>query len=168
MKIAIFTTGGTIDKVYFDAKSGYHVGDPQIKIILGRVGATVDYEVIEIFQKDSLDITDEDRQSIVDHILQTDASHIIVTHGTDTMVETALELKQHVPGKTIVIVGSLAPARFRESDAEFNIGVAVGAVQSLVAGVYIAMNGQIFDPEMVRKNRDENRFEKLTNFEKPK
>ena len=161
MKIAIFTTGGTIDKVYFDAKSDYHVGNPQIKVILDRVGATFEYDVIEVFQKDSLDITDEDRQAIVDQIDRTDAPHVIVTHGTDTMVETAIALGQSVANKTIVLVGSLSPARFRETDAEFNIGVAVGAVQSLPFGVYIAMNGQLFNPESVRKNRAANRFEEL-------
>jgi L-asparaginase len=161
MKIAIITTGGTIDKIYFDAKSDYHVGDPQIKVILDKVGATFEYSVSEVFQKDSLDITDEDRLLIANRILQTDASSFIVTHGTDTMVETANVLKEHVSGKTIVLVGSLTPARFRETDAEFNIGVAVGAVQALPEGVYIAMNGQIFNPDSVRKNRAENRFEEL-------
>jgi len=161
MKIAIITTGGTIDKIYFDAKSDYHVGDPQIKVILDKVGATFEYSVSEVFQKDSLDITDEDRLLIANRILQTDASSFIVTHGTDTMVETANVLKEHVSGKTIVLVGSLTPARFRETDAEFNIGVAVGAVQALPEGVYIAMNGQIFNPNSVRKNRAENRFEEL-------
>ena len=161
MKIAIITTGGTIDKIYFDAKSDYHVGDPQIKVILDKVGATFEYSVSEVFQKDSLDITDEDRLLIANRILQTDASSLIVTHGTDTMVETANVLKEHVSGKTIVLVGSLTPARFRETDAEFNIGVAVGAVQALPEGVYIAMNGQIFNHDSVRKNRAENRFEEL-------
>ena len=161
MKIAIITTGGTIDKIYFDAKSDYHVGDPQIKVILDKVGATFDYSVSEVFQKDSLDITDEDRILIANRILESDASSIIVTHGTDTMVETANVLKEHVSGKTIVLVGSLTPARFRETDAEFNIGVAVGAVQALPEGVYITMNGQIFNPDSVRKNRAENRFEEL-------
>ena len=161
MKIAIITTGGTIDKIYFDAKSDYHVGDPQIKVILDKVGATFEYSVSEVFQKDSLDITDEDRLLIANRILQTDASSFIVTHGTDTIVETANVLKEHVSGKTIVLVGSLTPARFRETDAEFNIGVAVGAVQALPEGVYIAMNGQIFNPDSVRKNRAENRFEEL-------
>jgi L-asparaginase len=159
MKIAIITTGGTIDKVYFDAKSDYHIGEPQIKVILERVGATFEYDVTEVFHKDSLDITDDDRELILDHINKSDAAYIIVTHGTDTMVETATLLKDHVQGKTIVLVGSLTPARFRETDAEFNIGVAVGAVQSLPEGVYIAMNGQIFNPESVRKNRAANRFE---------
>jgi len=81
-----------------------------------------------------------------------------VTHGTDTMVETALVLES-IPGKVIVLTGSLNPARFAGSDAVFNVGTAVGAVQSLPDGVYIAMNGRIWDPRRVRKNVAANRFE---------
>jgi len=161
LKLAIITTGGTIDKVYYDAKSDYQIGDPQIKAILDRVGATIEYEVVDVFHKDSLDITEQDRQAILEQVKQTDAEFVILTHGTDTMVETASLLKEHVDGKTIILVGSLTPARFRETDAEFNIGVAVGAVQSLPHGVYLAMNGVVFDPSKVRKNRAENRFESL-------
>lgn len=162
MKLAILTTGGTIDKVYFDAKSDYKVGEPQIKGILERVGVTFPFEVSELFYKDSLEITDEDRVNIVESVASQEADRIIVTHGTDTMVETARALKERVGDiKTVVLVGSLTPARFRETDAEFNIGVAIGAAQSLGPGVYLAMNGRIFDPESVRKNRAENRFESI-------
>jgi len=87
-----------------------------------------------------------------------DETQVLVTHGTDTMVETAKVLAT-IPGKTIVLTGALNPARFRGSDAEFNIGTAVGAVQSLPPGVFIAMNGRIWDPAKVRKNVDANRFE---------
>ncbi|HAY37509.1 MAG: asparaginase domain-containing protein [Rhodothermales bacterium] len=161
LKIKIITTGGTIDKVYYDAKSDYQIGDPQVKAILDRVGATIEYEITDIFHKDSLDITDLDRQSVVEEVLRTEVEYIILTHGTDTMVETAKLLQNQVTGKTIILVGSLTPARFRETDAEFNIGVAVGAVQSLPHGIYVAMNGVVFDPSKVRKNRAENRFEPL-------
>jgi len=162
MKLAILTTGGTIDKVYFDAKSDYKVGEPQIKGILERVGVTFPFEVSELFYKDSLEITDGDRVNIVESVASQEADRIIVTHGTDTMVETARALKERVGDiKTVVLVGSLTPARFRETDAEFNIGVAIGAAQSLGPGVYLAMNGRIFDPESVRKNRAENRFESI-------
>ena len=161
MKISIITTGGTIDKVYFDAKSDCKVGDPQIKSILERVGATIEMDLVELFYKDSLEITDEDRQAIARAAESAQSDRIIVTHGTDTMVETAKALAEVSKRRTIVLVGSLSPARFRETDAEFNIGVAVGAVQSLGPGVYLAMNGQIFDPEHVRKNRSANRFEAI-------
>ena len=99
LKIKIITTGGTIDKVYYDAKSDYQIGDPQVKAILDRVGATIEYEITDIFHKDSLDITDLDRQSVVEEVLRTEVEYIILTHGTDTMVETAKLLQNEVTGK---------------------------------------------------------------------
>lgn len=156
--LLIVTTGGTIDKVYFDDKSDYQVGDPQIGRILEELGVAFRYSVIPIIRKDSLHINDADRELMRDAIAAQPARHVLVTHGTDTMVETARVLSG-IAGKTIVLTGALNPARFRGSDAEFNIGTAVGAVQSLPAGVYIAMNGRIWDPLKVRKNVAANRFE---------
>ncbi|ACY47554.1 asparaginase domain-containing protein [Rhodothermus marinus] len=160
MDVKIFTTGGTIDKVYFDAKSTYEVGDPQIVDILREANVTIDWELETLFRKDSLDLTDEDRAVIVEKVRQEPCPRILITHGTDTMIETAKAL-QGIPGKTIVLVGSLSPARFKSSDAEFNIGFALAAVQTLPPGVYIAMNGRIFHPDRVRKNREANRFEPI-------
>ncbi|AEN74126.1 Asparaginase/glutaminase [Rhodothermus marinus SG0.5JP17-172] len=160
MDVKIFTTGGTIDKVYFDAKSTYEVGDPQIVDILREANVTIDWELETLFRKDSLDLTDEDRAVIVEKVRRESCPRILITHGTDTMIETAKAL-QGIPGKTIVLVGSLSPARFKSSDAEFNIGFALAAVQTLPPGVYIAMNGRIFHPDRVRKNREANRFEPI-------
>lgn len=159
-QLCIVTTGGTIDKIYFDDKSDFQVGEPQIGRILEELGVAFRYNVIPIIRKDSLHITAEDRELLRATIAAQDARHVLVTHGTDSMVETAKVLAT-IPGKTIVITGALNPARFRGSDAEFNIGTAVGAVQSLPAGVYIAMNGRIWDPAHVRKNVAANRFEAL-------
>lgn len=159
MDLQIFTSGGTIDKVYFDAKSEYTIGDPQIDRILEEALVTLDYEVEVLLQKDSLDMTEEDRKMIVRRIDEAECDRVLLTHGTDTMVETAQAIAEVVEGKTVVLVGSLQPARFRESDALFNIGFATAAVQAMPAGVYIAMNGRIFDPDAVRKNRGANRFE---------
>jgi len=157
-QLCIVTTGGTIDKIYFDDKSDYQIGDPQIGRILDELGVAFRYEVVPILRKDSLHIDDADRELIRATVAAQHASHVLVTHGTDSMVETAKVLAS-VAGKTIVLTGALNPARFRGSDAEFNIGTAVGAVQSLPAGVYIAMNGRIWDPARVRKNVEANRFE---------
>ncbi|MEP7097363.1 MAG: asparaginase domain-containing protein [Dokdonella sp.] len=159
-QLCIVTTGGTIDKIYFDDKSDFQVGDPQIGRILEELGVAFRFNVIPILRKDSLHITDTDRELLRDTIAAQAAAHILVTHGTDSMVETARVLAD-IPGKTIVLTGALNPARFRGSDAEFNIGTAVGAVQSLPPGVYIAMNGRIWDPSRVRKNVDANRFEAI-------
>jgi L-asparaginase len=157
-KLLIITTGGTIDKIYFDDKSDYQVGEPQISQILHAMHVAFDFEVSALMRKDSLHITDEDRKLIRAAIAGSTAGHVLITHGTDTMVETAVELKG-LEGKTIVLTGALNPARFRDSDAIFNIGCAVGAVQALPPGVYIAMNGKVWDPENVRKNTSQNRFE---------
>ena len=159
-KLLIITTGGTIDKIYFDDKSNYQIGEPQISQILHAMHVAFEFEVSALMRKDSLHIDDRDRQLIHDVVESTDAEHILITHGTDTMVETAAKLKD-ISNKTIVLTGALNPARFRDSDAIFNIGCAVGAAQSLPDGVYIAMNGKVWDPEHVRKNRRENRFEPL-------
>lgn len=156
--LTIVTTGGTIDKIYFDDKSDFQVGEPQIGRILEELGVGFRFNVIPILRKDSLHLTAEDRELIRRTIGQQPHRHVLVTHGTDTMVETAQELLD-LPGKVIVLTGALNPARFQGSDAVFNIGCAVGAVQALPDGVYIAMNGRVWDPRRVRKNRAANRFE---------
>jgi L-asparaginase len=159
-ELLIVTTGGTIDKVYFDDKSDFQVGEPQIGRILHELGVAFRFSVIPILRKDSLHINAEDRELLCATISAQSTRHVLVTHGTDTMVETAKVLASIVD-KTIVLTGALNPARFRGSDAEFNIGTAVGAVQSLPPGVYIAMNGRVWDPAKVRKNVAANRFEAI-------
>ncbi|QIL21304.1 asparaginase domain-containing protein [Thermomonas sp. HDW16] len=156
--LLIVTTGGTIDKVYFDAKSDYQVGEPQIGRILQELGVAFRFHVIPLLRKDSLFVDDADRQLLRATIAAQEETCVLITHGTDSMVQTAHVLAD-IQGKTIVLTGALNPARFEGSDAEFNIGCAVGAVQSLPPGVYIAMNGRIWDPRKVRKNVDANRFE---------
>jgi L-asparaginase len=159
-QLCIVTTGGTIDKVYFDDKSDFQVGDPQIGRILEELGVAFRFTVIPILRKDSLHITAADRELLRATIAAQPARHVLVTHGTDTMVDTAKVLAT-ITDKTIVLTGALNPARFRGSDADFNVGTAVGAVQCLQPGVYIAMNGRIWDPLKVRKNVAANRFEPL-------
>ena len=156
--LTVITTGGTIDKVYFDAKSDYQIGAPQIGEILTQLGVAFEFEVIPVLRKDSLDMDDNDRAAIRSAIERQPHGQVLVTHGTDTMVETARALRG-IPGKVIVLTGALNPARFQGSDAVFNIGCAVGAVQTATEGVWIAMNGRVWDPERVRKNRAANRFE---------
>ena len=156
--LTIVTTGGTIDKVYFDDKSTFQIGAPAIGDILEQLGVAFEFDVIALLRKDSLHVTEEDRELVRRTIEAQPHRHILVTHGTDTMVETARVL-QAIPGKVIVLTGALNPARFQGSDAVFNVGCAVGAAQALPDGVYIAMNGRIWDPGRVRKNRDANRFE---------
>ncbi len=160
MEIKFITTGGTIDKVYFDAKSEFDVGEPQIEVILREAQVAVDFRVVQLMRKDSLDMTPEDRQKIFDAVVRDPCERFVITHGTDTMTETAMKLKG-VGGKVIVLTGALTPARFRSSDAIFNIGMAVAAVQTMPPGVYIVMNGRVFEGDRVRKNVAENRFESI-------
>jgi L-asparaginase len=160
MKIKIYTVGGTIDKIYFDRKSTYEVGEPKIGEILKEANVNLEYDISSILHKDSLDMTDEDRRLIFDEIASDKHRQIVLTHGTDTMIQTAKKLKT-IPDKVIVLTGAMAPARFKYSDAAFNIGCAVAAVQVLKPGVYIAMNGRIFDPDRIKKNLEQNWFEEI-------
>ena len=160
MRIKFFTTGGTIDKVYFDAKSEFEVGPPQVLEVLKDACVTFEYDIESILRKDSLDMTDADRQLVRQRVERESCDRIVITHGTDTMVQTARALAG-IPGKVVVLTGSMQPARFRVTDALFNIGSAIGAVQSLAAGVYIIMNGRIFDPSRTRKNTAKNCFEEI-------
>ena len=158
MFIRFVTTGGTIDKIYFDDLSQYEVGESQIQHILHEGLVAFDYEVVPLLHKDSLEVTEEDRAKLRDYIASDDAERYVVTHGTDTMPATA-EALEGLEGKTIVLTGALTPARFKTTDAMFNVGMAVATAQVAPPGVYIAMSGQVFEAGHVRKNRAENRFE---------
>lgn len=158
MKIRIFTVGGTIDKVYFDAKSEYEVGESLLNEILGQANTCFEYSIDPVMKKDSLDMDDNDRSLLKERVAAAPEDKILITHGTDTMVLSAQALSG-ISGKTIVFTGALKPARFRDSDATFNIGFALGVLQSVPKGVYIAMNGKVFNPLNTRKVREANRFE---------
>ena len=158
MMIQIFTTGGTIDKVYFDANSQFEIGDSLLRELLAEANIQEGYQLAELMRKDSLELTDEDRQSIEAAVRESDAQRILITHGTDTMALTAEQLRQ-VPGRTIVLTGAMQPARMRRTDAVFNLGFAWAALQLLPPGVYIAMNGEVFEAGKVRKNLQAQKFE---------
>jgi L-asparaginase len=160
MKIKIFAVGGTIDKIYFDRLSEYQVGLPNAREILDSLPIAFEYEIESLLRKDSLDMNEADRQLVFDRVAAEPCARIILTHGTDTMIDTGRKLSG-IPGKCIVLTGAMEPARFKSSDAVFNVGVAVGAVSTLPEGVYIAMNGRIFDPFKCRKNRERHMFEEL-------
>ena len=158
MKVAILTTGGTFDKVYFDANSEYSIGDPCITSILDEGNVNSDYRIQSILKKDSLDITSKERQIIKNSVEDCAEERIIIIHGTDTMVETAKSLED-IKDKTIVLTGAMQPARFKKTDAIFNSGFALAAAQILEYGVYITMNGMVFHSDNVKKNIDLGKFE---------
>jgi L-asparaginase len=109
---------------------------------------------------DSIDMTDVHRELILNHIINSNANNFLITHGTDTIVETAIYLKK-ISDKTIVLTGSLKPAIFIDNDAIFNVGSALTSSQILKKGVYIVINGQVFNPDNVRKNLEKNIFETI-------
>ena len=158
MNLHIITTGGTIDKIYFDDKSDFQVGDPVIGELLQRMQVGFEFSVESTLRKDSLDMTDADRALIRQRVEQCTEECVLITHGTDGMVATAAALKG-IAGKKIILTGALQPAAFHLSDAIFNVGCAIGAAQSKPPGVYIAMNGQVFNADKVVKNLAANRFE---------
>jgi L-asparaginase len=154
--ILVLTTGGTIDKQYFDASSKYTIVGTMVTRLLELGRVLHPFEVEEVMRKDSLEMDDADRTLIASRAAASDAERIVITHGTDTMTETAKALTG-IAGKTIVLVGALAPARF-ESDATFNLGMAFATVQVAKPGVYITMNGTVFEAGKVVKDREAGRF----------
>ncbi len=161
MTIKFITTGGTIDKLYFDANSEYRIGEPIITSLMEEANSQLTFKVQSVLKKDSLEMDDKDREVIYKAVENSVTARIIITHGTDTMIETAQRLKS-IEGKTIVLFGAMQPARMRCSDAVFNLGFAVACVQTLPPGVYIAMNGQVFDPDKATKNLELARFEEVS------
>lgn len=158
--ITVFTTGGTFDKIYFDANSQFSIGEPQAEPLLKEANIDIAYTIESVLKKDSLEITDEDRQLICQKVEASFSQKIIITHGTDTMAETAKALSQiDLKDKTIVLLGAMQPARMRYSDAPFNLGFAIAAVQLLESGIYISMNGRVFAHDNVVKNLKKGKFE---------
>lgn len=158
--VLVLTTGGTIDKIYFDAASEYEIGEPTVPQVFREAGVALEWRLESLLKKDSLELTDEDRTAIRTACTAASEDFILITHGTDTMALTA-EALVGLTKKTIVLTGALAPARFRHTDAIFNLGLALGALQSLPPGVYLAMNGMVFEAGKVRKNREAGRFESI-------
>lgn len=159
MRVKIFTAGGTIDKIYGEEKGtlNFSFGQPAVREIgETKVKLNLEYDIERLFSKDSLEMTQEDRELIKRACSGALADRILITHGTDTMIDTAQVLSD-IQNKVIVLTGASQPYRFRESDAEFNIGVAIGALNVLNAGVYIAMNGRVYPWHMCQK-ADDGRF----------
>jgi len=148
MELLVLAIGGTIDKVYFDALSDYQIGPPAATEILQRVKVNFDFNVRQMISKDSLEMTDADRQEILMAVQAHNGKHVLITHGTDTMVDTGQLLKQ-ATGKTVVIMGAMQLAIIKLTDADFNLGVAVAAVQTLSESVYLCMSGRIYNVDRV-------------------
>lgn len=155
-------TGGTIDKDYPKTNNGYafEIDEPAAKRVLENAFPGFEYEVVSLLKKDSQEITQADRIEIKSYIENHSAQKILITHGSDTLIETALFLN-NLQDKAIVLTGAFIPERFTNSDAAFNIGVAIGALNLLEEGTFIAMNGMVFPANNVQKNTITGMFENL-------
>ena len=161
MAIRIFITGGTFDKEYNEITGKLYFKDTHMREILDLGRSKLDVSIRTLMMIDSLDMTDSDRNLILENCVSTKGDQIIVTHGTDTMTDTAKLLATGNLEKTIVLTGAMIPFKFGTSDGLFNLGSALGFVQSLPHGVYIAMNGRCFDYDKVKKNKETGVFEVL-------
>ena len=162
MTIRILLTGGTIDKEYDKIHGQLVLTKSHINDMLEQARCRLETSIDSYKLQDSLNMDDQDRISITEKCKSYPEERIVITHGTDTMVETASILNEHIKDKTIALFGAMIPYTFGNSDALFNFGTALAAVQSLQHGVYVAMNGIIFPYNNVRKNREEGYFEYLT------
>jgi L-asparaginase len=160
--IRILVTGGTFDKEYDEVRGRLFFKDTHVQEMLDKGRSRVPVAVQTLLMIDSLEMTDADRTIVVDRCRTCDEDRIVVTHGTDTLVETARAIAgARLDGKTIVLTGAMIPYAFGSSDGLFNLGSALSFAQVLPPGVYVAMNGQHFRWDEVRKNRDTATFERV-------
>ncbi len=161
MTIKLILTGGTIDKHYNESNGELDFTETHLPEVLSLGRNQADIEIEQVMLLDSLEMTDDNRQTILKACKKSSQDKLLITHGTDTIVETATVLGKANIDKTIVLVGAMIPFVFKHSDAVFNMGFALGAVQCLSHGVYVAMNGKVFDWDAVIKNREQGIFETL-------
>lgn len=162
MSIQIFITGGTFDKEYNELNGKLFFQDSHLPRMLRRGRSLADTNVRTIMMTDSLEMSEHDREIILANCRRCDTDRILITHGTDTMVDTAKYLAEHMQDKTVVLTGAMVPYVFGSSDGLFNLGAALAFAQTLPHGVYVAMNGRFFPHNNVRKNREKGIFETLS------
>ena len=162
--IQLYVTGGTFDKDYNYINGELYFKDTHLHQMFERGRCTLNIDIKTLMMVDSLEMTDSDREIIIHNCKKSNSNQIIITHGTDRIVETALLINEaQIADKTIILTGAMIPYAFgTSSDGFFNLGSALAFVQSLAPGVYVVMNGQYFECDKVKKNRDTGYFEKLT------
>ena len=158
MSLRIFVTGGTFDKEYDEITGNLFFKKTHLREMLDLGRAKIDINISTLMMKDSLEMDKNDRSIVVDNCSKSIESNVIITHGTDTMIDTATSIANAKLNKTIVLTGAMIPYKFGSSDGLFNLGAAIGFVQSLPNGVYIAMNGKYFHYDKVEKNKEIGEF----------
>ena len=159
MTLRILATGGTFDKHYDPLTGGLIFADCHLPEALRCARITVGLTLEELPPLDSLDMQDADRAGILAACRSAPEKQVVIVHGTDTMTDTARVLGNAVLDKTVILTGAMVPFEIAGSDALFNLGFACGVAQTLPAGIYIAMNGAVFEWDKVEKNRAAGRFE---------
>ena len=159
MQILFIQTGGSIDKDYPKTVKGYNfeISEPSVNRILKKINPAFEYTISPFLKKDSCDITNNDRIKLLAFCKKSKSDKIIITHGTDTIIETA-EILSAIKNKSIILTGAFKPEKFKDSDADFNIGTAIGGINIIPNGVYIAMNGRIFRYDKVKRNLKTGQF----------
>ena len=158
-KISILITGGTFDKEYDEINGILSFKKTQIHEMLHQSRAKIEFKIKTLMLIDSLEMSDKQREEIVINCTQNNNNKIIITHGTDTIAETGQAIMKENLNKCIILTGAMIPIKFGSSDGLFNLGCAVGLVQSLKNGVYVAMNGNYFPANKVKKNIQSGLFE---------
>lgn len=161
MSIRIFITGGTFDKEYNELNGELYFKETHMDELLSKGRSRAPVNIKTLMMIDSLEMTASDRERITKECKACEENQIIITHGTDTMTVTAGVLAENIKNKTIVLTGAMIPIKFGSSDGLFNLGSALAFVQTLPAGVYVAMNGRYFNWNNVRKNKETGIFEEL-------
>jgi L-asparaginase len=161
MAIKIIVTGGTFDKEYNELNGELFFKDTHLHEMLSRGRSKLELDITTLMMIDSLDMTDGDRKKIADACISANEDKILITHGTDTMPITAAVLAEQIKHKTVVLTGAMVPYKFGSSDGMFNLGSALAFVQTLPHGVYVVMNGKVFDGNNVMKNKATGEFEVL-------
>ena len=160
-RIRIFVTGGTFDKEYNELTGELFFQETHLPDMLRLGRCRLEVAVDTLMMIDSLQMTDAHRQVILERCAAAAEERIVITHGTDTMERTAQALGEELSGKTVVLTGAMVPYKFGSSDGMFNLGTALGFVQTLPSGVYVVMNGRCFLWNQARKNREEGIFEAI-------
>jgi L-asparaginase len=161
MAIKIIVTGGTFDKEYNELNGELFFKDTHLHEMLSRGRSKLELDITTLMMIDSLDMKDSDRKKIADACIDAKEDKIVITHGTDTMPITAEVLSHQIKDKTVVLTGAMVPYKFGSSDGMFNLGSALAFVQTLPHGVYVVMNGKVFDGNNVMKNKATGEFESL-------
>jgi len=159
--ITLLVTGGTLDKDYQTTTGKLVFSDTHLPKLLKEANSTLPIKTTVLMLKDSLEMQDADRKKILKACIESETDRVVITHGTDTMTDTALFLKnsRQLTDKTVVLTGAMRPFQLNQSDASFNLGAALMASQLASPGIYIAMNGELFEASQVSKNRQQGIFE---------